>query len=266
MPNSKQSKTQARQRFALGPVARRTLTLGLLAGAAGLLVGCGGGGDNPAPPAPAQVPCPAVRIQLFGDSTQAGYDGSTGSELAGSKTIAPHNPTAMLQGYFDATYGAGKVVVQSMALEGTTTRDLIAGVDKHGATVTAPWPNSVNADIVVMNHGINDLTHFGDLEEYKANLQTLATAGAARVVFETPNVITGGYDIGPYAEAMREVAIANGLAVADVYAFTTAIGAAGLPADWAHPNDALYARITAEVLIPTVAPMVAPLICKGCCS
>jgi len=107
------------------------------------LAGCGGGGEGggdggglePAVVAPA-APCTPVTqpvlVQLFGDSTQAGY----ATDANGASTIVAHNPAAELQAFFTAKYGVGAVLVSSRAMSGTRSTQLVAGTDG----LNAPWP------------------------------------------------------------------------------------------------------------------------------
>jgi hypothetical protein len=67
-----------------------------------------------------------------------------------------------------------------------------------------PWPSSIRADIVVINHGINDMTHYRDLDRYRRSLSELAAAPAV-VVFETPHVVRY-WNVSPFADVMRSVA------------------------------------------------------------
>lgn len=227
-----------------------------------LLTACGGGKggaetlsspvvSKPAP-SPTCIPREKIKVQLFGDSTQVGYDGFT-------RKTAVVTPAIALQGALNAEFGAGAVVVISRAVYGTTSQELLTGTDG----LNLPWPGSVDADIIVINHGINDMTRYGiaRLSEYSASLRTLANA-PARVIFETPN-ITKNWDIGPYADAMRAVARTVNAPIADVYAYTS-----GLPdwrqqiPDWAHPSSGLYEQIGTKVLAPVVASEVRILLCK----
>jgi lysophospholipase L1-like esterase len=80
-----------------------------------------------------------VRIQLFGDSTQWGYDPTTERPVA-------QPPVALLQAAMDARFGVGRVLVTERAAPGTTSSDLVAGKDDRNR----PWPREVNADIVVV--------------------------------------------------------------------------------------------------------------------
>lgn len=214
------------------------------------LTSCGGGGpESPTDPC---VALSSVRIQLFGDSTQLGFDSASPSG------VATHNPATELQRYFDARYGAGKVKVSSRAVNGSSSKQLVDGTDG----LNAPWPASVEAEIVVVNHGINDFYPVDDIAAYRKNLQILSMAAGSRVVFETPNILRK-LNVGPYAQVMREVAAQKGLPVADVFAYTSA-----LP-DWptllfdnAHPSDMLYKMISRDVLQPTISPIVAQMLCR----
>ena len=147
-----------------------------------------------------------MRVQLFGDSTQLGFDGSTNQ-------IGTVTPQTVLQGALDSEFGAGKALVTVRAVNGSTAQELLAGSDG----LNAPWPGSISADIVVINHGINDAIRYGGprFPEYTATLRSLAMA-PAKVIFETPNWITLR-DLGPYADAMKAVAAEVKAPVADVY-------------------------------------------------
>lgn len=221
--------------------------------AALVLTACGGGGgdDAPATAAPSCTPVAQVRIQLFGDSTQEGYEGGTSS-------LAVITPAIALQAALDAEFGRGAVLVTVRAVAGTTGAELVAGTDGRNQ----PWPKSVDSEIVVVNSGINDMTRYNNLDTYRATLRTLATSSARVTVFETPNIVKG-WQIEHFAKVMREVAAETKSPLADTYAYT-----AGLPdwdtliPDWAHPSSALYERIGTKVLAPVVAAEVRKMLCK----
>lgn len=157
-----------------------------------ILSACGGGGNEPA------TPC-APTIQLFGDSTMAPELG------AGPLWIAKWGPR-----------------VTNRAVGGTNSTALRTGTDG----LNAPWPMSVNADYVVINHGMRDgfipfPQAFTPLEQYKDNLRFFRDHnGGAEVIFQTPNpsTILPERDMAPYAAAMKEVAAEKGNKVIDVYA------------------------------------------------
>ena len=219
-----------------------------------MLAGCGGGTPM-SPPLPAlaevsRVACVStgtvVRIQLFGDSTMAGYSGSG---------LALHTPQSALQADMDAMFGAGAVVVENRAVGSTNSGQLVAGTDG----LNAPWPASVNADIVVVNHGVNDAANGVSPLAYRRNLETLAVA-PARVVFETPNPVED-FSVAAYAHTMVAVASERGIPVADAFSYVTGLGG-NYRADWAHPRDDLYQYIVRMSLEPVLVPMVQSLRCS----
>lgn len=213
-----------------------------------LLASCGGSNSAPPPKNAFGSSClDHVKVQLFGDSTMVGV-----TKANGVYGVAAHTPTADLQAFFDARYGPGVVTIEDRAVPGTNTTQLVAGTDG----MNLPWPQSVNADLVVINHGINDWPTLGI---YEANLEQLAQA-PARVVFETPNWV-GVYDLSQWAQTMRDVAKEHAIPVADTFAYTTDKGA--LLSDDVHPTDALYSMISVNVMQPAVAGVVSKLRCEA---
>ena len=191
-----------------------------------------------------------VRIQLFGDSTQAG---SIGYEMA-AKT-----PAVWLQADMDALFGAGKVAVDDRAASSTTSSQLLYGTDGRNS----PWPQSVAAEIVVINHGINDAGHGVGIADYKTLLAMLIDASPALVVLETPNPTSRSY-IGEFVQAMREVAAERGAPLADTYAYMSGLPGGGTDylSDWAHPTEELYGHIVRYSLVPTLTPLVRARLCR----
>lgn len=208
-----------------------------------VLTACGGGGGSPAP-VPTPV-CKPVRIQLFGDSTQWGLDVVT-------KQRAVTYPEMVLQQEMDRKFGYGKVVVSTRAVPGTDTTKLLAGADG----LNKPWPQSVDADIVVINHGINDAI---EPVQYGANLRALLKAPAV-VVLETPLPMATGYTA--MVDMMRQVAAETGAPLIDSNRY-----ALSLP-DWSqyspdgmHANADGYALVARNAKFPVLAPIVAKLGC-----
>ncbi len=186
-------------------------------------------------------PAKAVRIQLFGDSTQFGYDGRTDQQTA-------HPPAAVLQSLMDARFGVGAVIVTERAVPGTASAELLAGTDGRNR----PWPQEVDADIVVVNHALNDARTKVALTKYADQLRRLHPT-----VFETSNPVTIGWPSPRYARVMRQVAAEQHAPVADVETWMRA-----QPhwqrhlTDGVHPDDATYGEIVRQVLMPTLAPLV----------
>jgi len=196
--------------------------LALLLAAA--LAACGGGSDEPqqtqsAQSAPAAEAAPP-HIELFGDSTLR----MVGFELA-------------------KVYGDR---IENRAVNGTSSTMLIAGTDG----LNAPWPGSVDAPYVIVNHGLADgYAYYGQLTQaqYRANLEILASAPGAQVIFQTPLPSTApGRDMTEYAQTMREVAAERGLRLIDMNAcFLRAPAYASLFVDGTHPNAAGLAVMVA---------------------
>jgi len=189
------------------------------------------------------APAKPVRIQLFGDSTQWGYDGKTEQPVA-------QPPVAVLQAAMDARFGAGAVLVTERAVPGTTSGQLLAGTDGRNR----PWPREVDADIVVVNHALNDSNEHVPLATYERQIAALHPT-----VFETPNAITVDWPAPPYIAAMRKVAAAQHAPVADVDAWmrTQPNWKSLLSDDGLHPTQAGYREIVLKVLMPTLEPLVA---------
>lgn len=207
--------------------------------AAAVLTACGGGGSPDSAHEQPAATCTAPTIQLFGDST---LDEPLGA--------AP---------YWIAKWGAR---VTNRAVGGTNSRELRAGLDGKNL----PWPGSVQADVVVINHGLRDgytpfPAAFTPLAEYRDNLRFFAAHSAgARVIFQAPNPSTKeGRDMAPYAQAMREVAAEVGSQVIDVYACfqQQADWRARIP-DGTHP-DAEGLRYIVNVC---AAPVIEALPCR----
>lgn len=231
------------------------LRLAALLALCALQAACGGGGDGPTKP-PESAPCTPVAqvtIQLFGDSTQAGYEGG-----AVPSALAVHTPAVALQQALDARFGAGKTLVTSRAVNGTWSQELRDGTDG----LNAPWPQSVTANIAVINHGINDMQRhdFETVSDYRANLEFFAAnTNGAQIVFETPNnVVYGATGTTAYAQTMREVATEFHDPVADTNALTDL----SILGDWAHPTDAGYIEVVSRSLAPAVIPLAAKLLCR----
>jgi lysophospholipase L1-like esterase len=189
------------------------------------------------------APVKPVRIQLFGDSTQWGYDGKTERSVA-------EPPVTVLQSAMDARFGRGAVLVTERAVPGTTSAQLLNGTDGRNR----PWPREVDADIVVVNHALNDSNEGVPLATYERQLAALHPT-----VFETPNAITIGWPAPPYVAAMRQVAAAQHAPVADVDAWMRAQPnwKTLLSEDGLHPTQAGYREIVLKVLMPTLEPLVA---------
>lgn len=204
-----------------------------LVAALSLLTACGGGGSDtpevdvvasgcvPAGPTPSftypgPTP-PAASLPMVTESVEFSID------LFGDST------NWLAYAYWRGAFG-NKVTLH--AQRGTKSADLVAGTDG----INQPWPQSVDAQVMVVNHGMNDAAVPVPIADYKANLRKFAQTSAV-VIFETPNPSTS-VDTAPYAQAMREVAAETGSKLIDTQACMLR------RADWAtllydgvHPTD-----------------------------
>lgn len=106
-----------------------------------------------------------------------------------------------------------------------------------------------DATVVIINHGINDLSRSGssDVGTYRQCLNDLIdiARGADKVVIlETPNPITDAR-IELFVDAMRDVASAKGVDIIDQYDHLLADFEADSDAicpDGIHPTEAVYER------------------------
>lgn len=212
--------------------------------------------NTPSPPAPTCTPVALVKIQLFGDSTMWGY-------LAGGGGIRSNiYPEMVLQRLMDNEFGAGKVKITTHAVSGTMASQLVAGTDGYNAA----WPKAVDAHIVVLNYGINELRHNVPTDTYRANLGILASAPApAKVVFQTPFPVYGnGTPSQAYASAMRAVAKERKVTLIDAMAY--ALSLPSWPTQYAtdgfHATAAGYEIMATNVQYPVLSKLVKPLLCK----
>ena len=188
------------------------------------LSGCGGGAR----------PNPLVHIQLFGDSTAY--------------------PPEILQQAMNEKYGYGVVSIEFRAMGGTDSKMLIDGVDGKNK----PWPQSVDADIIIVNMGINDQYFSVTPEKYKDNLRLIAST-KAKIFFQTPLPAWRASVLAPsYTPVMQFVAAELNAPIADAYGF-----ALSLPEwygtymkDGIHPLDDGYRLLIAKVLMPAIDDLI----------
>jgi lysophospholipase L1-like esterase len=171
-----------------------------------------------------------------------------------------HAAAPFVQAELDRRFGAGAVLVRNRAVPGSTSEQLVSGTDG----LNAPWPASVAADVVLVNHGINDA--YAPLgiapERYRANMLALAS-GPAVVALQTSSPTTAAvYDTAANAATVRDIAAQVRTPLADVQAYVL-----GLPnwqghmPDGIHPNAVLHAMIARDVTVPAIAPLVERLRC-----
>lgn len=182
-----------------------------------------------------------IYIELFGDSIICGQDPDAVEPLCGvcsnvdavSSRVA--QPPGRLLEFFLPQY---KLVIITRSSGNSTSGQLLNGTDG----VNDRWPDQIEANIVVVNHGMNDARDGVPIQEYKNNLVSLREniRPDQIMVWQTPT-INKYWDTNPYAEAMREVAAQYGDLVADANRIVPSwLGE--LP-DGLHPRQLGYAEL-----------------------
>lgn len=149
---------------------------GIIASLAGMFVmacsGCGGG-ESSAPEAEATPPAPkpAVRIEMYGDSTTVGWDFESKGEPYTLQALVPPNVTVVNEG-----------------TNGKSAKDLLNGTDGKHPTWVQQMANS-RANLVTINFGINDVitTPLADYASNMRQLVDIARQAGKIVVLQQPN-------------------------------------------------------------------------------
>ena len=247
-----------------------------------LLSACGGGGGGPANEAgtltgveaaeqttapavpdstkpttsssdPASIPLEEgiTTIEYHGDSTVWGYRSGSGARVA---TPAPAAFAAALP-------SPSRYVVRNKGVNSADACELLSGGN---ARYAQSWETSMaesDADVVIINHAINDQWRMGT-DQYRSCLNSLANIAkrhGKQVVFETPNPTRDSYPGGldAYANAMKSVAAEHGAPVIDQYAYLmnrlngNYHNVYSIIPDGLHPDEATYilkGQYAAEVL------------------
>lgn len=156
-------------------------------------------------------------VELFGDSVMCGKDPDLPTPRCGVCSKADPiigrvpQPPGKLINFFLPQY---KIVVTTRSSGNSTSGQLLHGSDG----VNGPWPDSIDADIVIINHGLNDAKNGIPVSEYKQNLIALREGLRPNqiMIWQTPT-INYYWDTTLYAEAMKEVAFAYDDIVADTH-------------------------------------------------
>lgn len=181
-----------------------------------------------------------IYIELFGDSIICGRDPDVLDPLCGvcsnvdSVSARVAQPPGALIEFFLPQY---KLVVITRSSGHSTSEQLLKGTDG----VNERWPDNIDANIVVINHGMNDAKIGVPVQEYKNNLIALRQRlGDDKImVWQTPTV-NKYWNTNPYAEAMRQVAVQYGDFVADANRLPGWL--TKLP-DGMHPRQLGYAEL-----------------------
>ncbi len=179
-----------------------------------------------------------VYVELYGDSIMCGSDPDLEDDPCGcsSKNIkgrVPQPPARLIETFLPQY----KLVVTSRSSGFSTSGELLDGNDG----VNGPWPDYQEANVVVINHGMNDARYDVPVAEYESNLRELREklpAGTV-MVWQTPTVVRG-INTTEYAEAMRRVATDYQDIIADAHKISRWLGE--LP-DGVHPRQLGYVEL-----------------------
>ena len=192
-----------------------------------------------------------IYIELFGDSILCGRDPDLPAPECGvcsnTNPIVSRvaQPPASLIEFFLPQY---KLVITTRSSGNSTSGQLLNGTDG----VNGPWPDYIEANVVVINHGTNDAKLQVPLDKYRTNLIDLRKGLRSDqiVVWMTPtkNYI---WNTDPYAEVVREVAGYFQDIVADANRDIKPNWLGELP-DGLHPRQVGYAELVDLCLAPKI--------------
>lgn len=210
------------------------------------------------------------KIELFGDGIMCGRDPAAASMVNLQPVVACRDdrttarvaspPDYLLYQALNSKYN---LAITTRSVENSTSAQLLSG----GDSVNGAWPDDIEADIVVINHGMIDAKNGISVVDYKSNLRALRTAlkPDQMVIWQTPSLVnrslpstdwslTGTNDVAIYAQAMREVAAEYNDVVADAATipnWTNYLGTNGV-----YPSQQGYTVLVNTVLAPAVEKVI----------
>ena len=180
-----------------------------------------------------------IKIELFGDSIMCGRDPDRtpppGGVCAGDFVTArvPDPPDELLHKFLPQY----NLEITTRSVGGSTSGALLQGTDG----VNGVWPDDIQANIVVINHGLNDARLNVSLEDYRNNLIALRQnlPSGKIVVWQTPTASLL-VNTSPYASTMANVAAEFNDIVSDAHAIP---GWTNRLPDGVHPRQMGYAEL-----------------------
>ena len=179
-----------------------------------------------------------IYIELYGDSIMCGLDPDLVDDDCGCtdrniQARVPQPPARLLEIFLPQH----KLIITNRSSGLSASGDLLFGTDG----VNLAWPDQQEANIVVINHGINDARYDVPVQQYESNLRQLRDGLSSDkvMVWQTPTA-TRNFDTSDYAEAMKRVASDYDDIVADAHAITRWLGE--LP-DGIHPRQLGYVEL-----------------------
>ncbi|CAE6797596.1 hypothetical protein R69927_04401 [Paraburkholderia domus] len=213
----------------------------------------------------AGAPAAQVLVDAYGDSTTLGItcsDGHCGPQA--------QNAVSYLQDELQARYGQ-RVSVTNYGVGGTMATQLRDGTGNRRAGPTAglPWQERLaasSAQIVLINYGINEVTHNQTPEQFYAAETTLVKTARAlgkEPVLQTSNPMPDNRlnaKLAAMVAMTRRVAAEQQVPLVDQFAYVSNLPDwKTLMSDGAHPKPGLY-RLKAEQDFQVVDPLVRRLL------
>lgn len=200
-----------------------------------------------------------VRIDCYGDSV---IWGSTPFDIAKqSNQTAPK----VLESVLRTIFQNHKIIVNNFGIQGSTLLGFVSGDDHSQGNIEIKSKNK--ADVIYLNHGINDALQNIPLDEYRLALHRTINAcheNGVALIFVTPNVIgVNGFGslknsskLKLYVEEMKSVATERNIEVVDQFSMTRRDTLKHPPKDvipdGAHLSDFNYNQLGHNLALPMV--------------
>lgn len=174
-----------------------------------------------------------------------------------------NNVTADLQTILQAQFG-NRVTVSNQGARGSTLATLIAGSDGMHLPIEQQMAQST-ADIVIVNHGVNDSTTGGETTSQFWSLLTQFVAVAQKhgkivALEEAGPVCSNDYNVAPYAATTDDVSKQSGMALIEQYQTLLAVpNYCTHLAKQYYPDPSIYS-IKAQQEAAVLAPIVQKLL------
>jgi lysophospholipase L1-like esterase len=190
----------------------------------------------------------SIKIELFGDSIMCGRDPDRTPPIAGVcsgdfvTARVPDPPDELLVKCLPQF----NLEVTTRSVGGSSSADLLQGTDG----VNSSWPDDIQANIVIINHGLNDARLGVSVTDYRSNLVSIRqnTPVGVTVVWQTPTPCLL-VNTAPYAETMINVAAEFNDIVADTHQIPN--WTAKLP-DGIHPRQLGYVELIDQCVAESV--------------
>ena len=200
-----------------------------------------------------------IRIDCYGDSV---IWGSTPFNISKQSN---HSAPKVLEVVLQSIFQNKKIVVNNFGIQGSTLLGFVSGDDHSQGSIELKAKNK--ADVIYINHGINDALKKNPLSKYRSALHRTIDAclqNGVALIFVTPNVMGvngfGNLQISSrlklYVEEMKSVASERGIEIVDQFSLTRRDTLKHNPKvvipDGAHLSDFNYNQLGHNLALPIV--------------